>query len=525
MTETDYTAREILEIKSALIYVALLFMITIIAAVFMFVSNVRTENILRPVLINLLAVSLAVWIYRRKKKKLSAAVQSWFVGFITCTIPFLAKYSYAQDNGWTFAAQSYNSSILLILLLVGLQLLYRPKMYLFFMGYSFINWILFVILASHYGADFHFYAIENGKPVLDGVIILREVFFIIVAMVLAFVVYLIMPTVREYDEITTEQKATIELQSEARKEIAREIKEKMAVLFEQVDEQNLFINRFNDRMQNQAATFEEVSSTLQELFASAENIHDSSVSQVDGNVRMETIVNEFKNIKLETKSNLGATFDNIAAVVDRTSLSTQKLIEVESTISRIEQQSGRISETIALIVDIADKINLLSLNAAIEAARAGEYGKGFAVVADEIGKLAYQTQESIKEIEGVLTISNKTTAEGVQVIRDTADLIKELIGNMNESSNKIKVLQESILVEEKYINVIIEQMFNNIELARNIGTGTDEQKSALQNTTEAIEHVNELLAEMVTEIRDLASTSNTILASANELMERSKDAV
>ncbi len=525
MNQTDYTARELLEIKSSLIYTILLCLITIIAITFMFVSNVRILNILRPLLINLIAISMAVWIYNRKKKKLSAAVQSWIVGFVTCSIPFLAKYSYASDNGWTFAAQSYNSSILLILFLIGLQLLYRPRMYLFFMGFSFINWVIFIVLAYQNDANFHLYAVDNGKPVLDGVIILREVFFIIVAMILSYVVYLTMPIVREYDELSTEQKGTIQLQSEVQKEIAREIREKMAVLLEQVDEQNQSINRFNEKMQNQAATFEEVSSTLEELFASAENIHTSSVSQVDGNVKMETIVNEFKQIKLETKANLGATFENIEAVVDRTSHSNQKLIEVETTISEIEQQSSRISETIALIVDIADRINLLSLNAAIEAARAGDSGKGFAVVADEIGKLAYQTQESIKEIEEVLRNSNATTSEGVAVIKDTADLIKELIGNMNESSDKIKILQESIMVEEKYINVIIEQMFSNIELARNIGTGTDEQKTALHNTTDAIEHVNELLGEMVTEIRNLTDTSNTILKNATELMERSKDAV
>ena len=51
-----------------------------------------------------------------------------------------------------------------------------------------------------------------------------------------------------------------------------------------------------------------------------------------------------------------------------------------------------------MITSIAQKTNLLALNASIEAARAGSAGKGFAVVANEVKDLASQTRSPPKRL-------------------------------------------------------------------------------------------------------------------------------
>ena len=63
------------------------------------------------------------------------------------------------------------------------------------------------------------------------------------------------------------------------------------------------------------------------------------------------------------------------------------------------EEIGDIVQTINLI---ADRTNLLSLNASIEAARAGDHGRGFAVVAEEIRALADRAASASSDVAKII---------------------------------------------------------------------------------------------------------------------------
>lgn len=99
--------------------------------------------------------------------------------------------------------------------------------------------------------------------------------------------------------------------------------------------------------------------------------------------------------------------------------------------------AGTIDQVMALVAEIAGKVNLLSLNASIEVARAGAAGAGFAVVAAEVRFLSDQTHAATDAISDEV----QALRSGIeQVARDYSDLeqsIALLIGSNHEIDRAI----------------------------------------------------------------------------------------
>ena len=296
-------------------------------------------------------------------------------------------------------------------------------------------------------------------------------------------------------------------------------------------------------IQNVAGRMEEtnraLSSLSEKVLASSEEIDESAMSIAKGSEQQTMIVQKTSliiNNSLEQMDAAGRqsarTVSKINNALVKTGSSETKAREtlgylenvlkqiVENTkpIYRLSNKVDKIRMVMHVMNEVAQKTELLSLNASIEATRAGEMGKGFALVANEIRSMAENSKQSSREIGRIvddifqdnkavihaLRKSEEDVGKGRGIIAGMVGTFKEMVSGVEEISSDVQAVESVTLRQVKEIRGLLNhfEALSRLAQANFVSTqkttvGTKNQKEGMQKIVELMQSLNELSEKMM----------------------------
>lgn len=157
---------------------------------------------------------------------------------------------------------------------------------------------------------------------------------------------------------------------------------------------------------------------------------------------------------------------------------------VGERIAELKSHTERIGEILEGIKSIADRSDLLALNASLEGMRAGEAGKGFTLVAGEMRRLAESIKLSVADIKTLLSDIRESALQSVMSTEDGSNLSERT----TESALKITLI-------------------------------TQQQQSGTEQVTQSMDELSTLINHSVAGMRQVTTSASELASMAEDLRQ------
>jgi methyl-accepting chemotaxis protein len=199
------------------------------------------------------------------------------------------------------------------------------------------------------------------------------------------------------------------------------------------DEVGEMASAFNRMVAEQRGVVQRIANTSAQLTAAAGELYRAAQGQEEAAARQsEQMVEASATVQslLDSASHIADAARGVLSNAERTKETTQASSQ---RITELSTHTARIAELLEIIRDIADRSDLLALNASLEATRAGEAGRGFTLVAGEMRRLAERVTASVTDVKTLLvdvktsgSSSVRATEEGRQLAESTTESAREI---------------------------------------------------------------------------------------------------
>ncbi|HSI05923.1 MAG: methyl-accepting chemotaxis protein [Myxococcota bacterium] len=186
---------------------------------------------------------------------------------------------------------------------------------------------------------------------------------------------------------------------------------------------------------------------------------------------LQRVVNEMQELAVraaDATALLGSArqVTSVAQGVLANAESTQRNNQIiNERIRELTIRSQRIVEILEVIKDVANKSELLALNAALEGSKAGEAGRGFSLVASQMQRLAESVMGSVRDIKDLTAVMREATNASVLATEEG----RKLAADTTRSARQITEIVEGQQGAAAQVTAIADRLASLMATVRSSG--------------------------------------------------------
>lgn len=231
-----------------------------------------------------------------------------------------------------------------------------------------------------------------------------------------------------------------------------------------------------------------------EILAGANDLSERTTRQAAAIEETSAAIEQMTSSAMGNANRAQDAYNKSQAAAELADAGGTVMVNATAAMEQITTSSGKISNIIGMIDDIAFQTNLLALNASVEAARAGEAGKGFAVVAIEVRRLAQSAAQASAEVKTLIEQSTNEVQGGSKLVAEAASKLSGILKAVRENSDLMQDIAEASREQTTAINEVRTAVHQMNDMTQHNAALVEQTNAAIEQTEAQASELDQIVA-------------------------------